>query len=275
MSLYKVKSVVSTTRPSCCKGAVIHQSVMPRSQPAKAIEIKISTVVAVSAILHAADLAALDAAMQKMTGGQSDYFDGEFAVLDVGALDLADQAIDWAALVALFKRHNLNPVAVRNASAAAQPQILAHGLSLDTLAKPREEVAPEPAAQPEPPAASPAATAPANGSMIIDAPVRAGQRVYARGTDLIVMAAVNNGAEVIADGSIHVYAPLRGRALAGASGNAQARIFAASMEPELVSIAGIYRTFENGFPKSEAQRPAQVRLVGDRLDILPLDLNGR
>ena len=107
--------------------------------------------------------------------------------------------------------------------------------------------------------------------MIIDTPVRAGQRVYARGCDLILMATVNNGAEVIADGSIHAYAPLRGRALAGASGNANARIFAVSMEPELVSIAGMYRTFEDGFPTELAHQAVQVRLVGDRIDLLALN----
>jgi septum site-determining protein MinC len=75
---------------------------------------------------------------------------------------------------------------------------------------------------------------------------------------------------VIADGSIHIYAPLRGRALAGANGNAQARIFAISMEAELVSIAGVYRTFEHGLPKDLARRAAQIRLVGDRIDVSPM-----
>jgi septum site-determining protein MinC len=106
--------------------------------------------------------------------------------------------------------------------------------------------------------------------MIIDTPVRAGQRIYARGCDLIVTAAVNNGAEIIADGSIHVYAPLNGRALAGASGDAGSRIFALSMQPELVSIAGVYRTFEEGFPDDLVRQPAQIRLVGDRIDISSL-----
>ena len=106
--------------------------------------------------------------------------------------------------------------------------------------------------------------------MVIDTPVRAGQRIYARGCDLIITAVVNNGAEIIADGSIHVYAALHGRALAGASGNAEARIFALSMQPELVSIAGVYRTFDDGFPPELALRPAQIRLHGDRLDILSL-----
>ena len=234
---------------------------MPKSQSIKPLEIKISTVVAVSAILHESDPALLDAAMRDVTGGESDYFDGELAVLDIGAIDFGECNIDWAALIALFKSYTLNPVAVRNASPEMAPQILAHGLSLDVTVKPRHEVAaPQPAPAPVPPPAL-------FGSMIIDTPVRAGQRIYARGSDLILMAAVNNGAEVIADGSIHIYAPLRGRALAGASGNAEARIFAMSMEPELVSIAGIYRTFEEGFPKDLAQHPAQIRLIGDSLDV--------
>jgi hypothetical protein len=100
-------------------------------------------------------------------------------------------------------------------------------------------------------------------TVIVDTPVRAGQRIYARGADLIVTAVVNNGAELIADGSIHVYAPLHGRALAGASGDANARIFALQLQPELVSIAGVYRTFDEGFhPKHGA--PAGTNPFGRR-----------
>jgi len=91
---------------------------------------------------------------------------------------------------------------------------------------------------------------------------------------LIITASVNNGAEVIADGSIHIYAPLRGRALAGATGNTEARIFALTMEPELVSIAGIYRTFENGFPPLKANHPVQVKLNGDSIEVSSVKLVG-
>jgi septum site-determining protein MinC len=108
-------------------------------------------------------------------------------------------------------------------------------------------------------------------TIVIDKPVRAGQRIYARGCDLVVTAAVNNGAEIIADGSIHVYSALHGRALAGAAGNPEARIFALSMAPELVSIAGVYRTFEEGFPPELARQPTQIRLIGDRIDILSVN----
>lgn len=240
------------------------------------IEIKISTVVAISTILHSADPVAIDAALQQMTGGVSDFFEDEFAVIDVGAIAATSPPIDWRSLVELLRKYRLNAVAVRGATPAMADAIRARGLALDdgsSGAKPRDQAdsasaAPGPATQPAPQPAS--AAAPPPGTMIIDTPVRAGQRIYARGCDLIVTAAVNNGAEVIADGSIHVYAPLNGRALAGASGNAEARIFALSMQPELVSIAGVYRTFDDGFPSEMARQPAQIRLVGDRIDILSL-----
>lgn len=231
----------------------------------KPIDIKISTVVAISAILHETDPAALEQALKDMTGGVADFFEDEFAVLDVAALDCQPGIIAWSALVALFKRYRLNAVAVRNAPLCLHAEIVAQGLSIDNAAVPRP--------QPEtmPPAAAQAAPPKPLDTMIIDTPVRAGQRIYARGTDLVIMAAVNNGAEIIADGSIHVYAALRGRALAGASGNAGARIFAASLEAELVSIAGVYRTFEHGHPAQTARQAMQVRLNGDRIEVLAIN----
>lgn len=243
----------------------------------KPIEIKISTVVAISAILHETDPALLDKALKEMTGGASDFFEDEFAIFDVSALDAASGAIDWAALVKLFKSYRLNTVAVRNAAPELHAEILAQGLSIDSVARP-QEVAAEPvvAAAPAAPAPAPAPAAvqqqPAQlTTVFVDTPVRAGQRIYARGADLVIMAAVNNGAEIIADGSIHIYAPLRGRALAGASGNTEARIFTTSLEAELVSIAGVYRTFENGHAAELAQKQVQIRLSGDRIDVIPVN----
>lgn len=251
---------------------------MSKSPPLP-IEIKISTVVAISAILHSADPLAIDAALQQMTGGTSDFFEDEFAVIDISAIAGDAPFIDWAALVALLKRYRLNAVAVRGAPASMMDGIRARGLALDDGAsgvRAPAEPAPAPVVTPPPPppVAAPAPVAPtpapAATTMIVDTPVRAGQRIYARGCDLIITAAVNNGAEVIADGSIHIYAALHGRALAGASGDPSARIFALSMAPELVSIAGVYRTFDEGFPPELARQPNQVRLVGDRIDILAL-----
>lgn len=251
---------------------------MSKNQIIKPIEIKISTVVAVSIILHEANLSVLENELKKMTGGVSEYFDHEFAVIDVGACDITNLNIDWPGLIGLFKSFNLNLVAVRNAPSEMEESIIAHGLSIDVVVKSRH--AEEQEARPTSVARAPenivpnvVAIAPPSipaGAMIVDTPVRAGQRIYARGADLIVTAVVNNGAELIADGSIHIYAPLRGRALAGASGDSAARIFALSMEAELLSIAGTYRTFENGLPQEVTHKPAQVRLDGDRLNVLAI-----
>ena len=265
---------------------------MSKSLFQKPIEIKISTVVAVSAILATADSIALDAALAEMTGGTTDFFEDDLAVIDVAALPAGCDPVDWAGIIALLKKYRLNPVAVRNAPPSMAAEIAAHGLSLETATKPRADEADAESAKTAAKAAAKAATAapaagkapvaaatdslPGNaGVMIIDTPVRAGQRIYARGCDLIITAVVNNGAEVIADGSIHVYNTLHGRALAGASGNPEARIFAMTMSPELVSIAGVYRTFEDGFPAEFARSPAQIRLVGDRIDILSVNSANR
>jgi len=254
---------------------------MTVKQTSKPLEIKISTVPAVSAILHDSDPDRLRSALQEMTAGVTDYFEDDFAVIDVEPLVAQGKSVDWSILTSLFKSFRLNPVAVRNAVPEMEADILAHGLSIDVVAKPRREAASE-SETPSSKESAAVATPPAaetppkpRASMIIDTPVRAGQRIYARDADLIVMAAVNNGAEIIADGSIHVYAPLRGRALAGASGNAEARIFSLSMEAELVSIAGIYNTFEDGFPSASVGKPTQVRLVGNRIDLLPINPDAR
>jgi septum site-determining protein MinC len=108
-------------------------------------------------------------------------------------------------------------------------------------------------------------------ALIIDKPLRSGQQVYARGRDLVVLSMVNPGAEVIADGHIHVYAPLRGKAIAGARGDASARILTLCLEPELVSIAGVYRTSENPLPDPLRGKPAQIRLADDKLVMEPLN----
>ena len=261
---------------------------MSKNQTRKPLEIKISTVVAVAALLGDTDLAKVSAALSQVTGGTPDYFEDEFTVIDLGNL-LAPPvpgSIAWPELIALFRSHRLNPVAVRNAPESLEDEIRAFGLSIDGMdqsrtfeltpppSPPQAElsaaVTPAPTPAPKPVPAQVAETAAATPSVVtkvIDTPVRSGQRVYARGGDLVVMATVNPGAEVIADGSIHVYAPLRGRALAGAAGSADAFIIATSMEAELVSIGGVYRTFEDGWPKELKGQAVQVLLQDERLEL--------
>ena len=105
--------------------------------------------------------------------------------------------------------------------------------------------------------------------LFIDKPVRSGQQIYARDTDLIIMGTVSPGAEVIADNNIHIYGPLRGRALCGVSGNESTRIFCSSLEAELVSVAGSFRMLET-IPEELRGKPAQIWLDQDRLNIEPL-----
>ncbi|MCW5640757.1 MAG: septum site-determining protein MinC [Rhodoferax sp.] len=158
--------------------------------------------------------------------------------------------------------------AAAGAAAPAQPTAVATAdLFGDTAvaAPPMAAPAPEPAAS-----AAPGPEAQTAPTRVIDRPLRSGQRVYARGGDLVVLGLVSHGAEVIADGNIHVYGPLRGRAIAGANGDAEARIFAAAMEPELISIAGTYRTTDKPLADDVLGKPAQVRLDGDKMLIEPL-----
>ncbi len=238
--------------------------------------------VAVAAVLGETDQAKLSSALAQVTGGTPDYFEDEFTVIDLGGVLPPPEpgTIDWAELIALFRSHRLNPVAVRNAPTALEAEIRAQGLSIDGMEQSRNfELTPPPSPPKQAPEPAPVVTAPvaasaasSSSTMIIDTPVRSGQRVYARGGDLVVMATVNAGAEVIADGHIHVYAPLRGRALAGASGNGDARIFSTAMEAELVSIGGVYRTFDEGWPKDLAGKPVQVQMKDDRLELSAISL---
>ncbi len=234
------------------------------------IEFKGTTLPVVSVTLHSLEPARLTTTASELFGDDA-FFDGDAAVLELDTVDPAEQDTpDWATIRALLGKHGLHVVGVRGASAALAASAAAAGLpGITALKRPSRAMAePAPAKQPEPPAPPPPPAEPppapqpsaAAPTLIIDRPLRSGQQAYARGGDLVVLAAVNAGAEVIADGSIHIYAPLRGRALAGASGDTGARIFTTRFEAELVSIAGVYRTFETCIPDALAGKPVQVQL---------------
>ena len=239
------------------------------------IQFKGTTLKIILIQLSTVDVSALRLALQELTGNSPDFFGDELALLDFSDAGALPETADWGAIRQLLGESGLHAIAVHGLGDALAAGAAAAGLpqaSSDALARrsppprpssetpaasvpPAPTAAPTPSAAPvPPPAALPAAT------LIVDKPLRSGQRVYARGGDLIVTAMVSAGAEVIADGSIHVYAPLRGRALAGANGNADARIFTTSLEAELVSIAGMYRTFEAGVPADLARQPAVISL---------------
>jgi septum site-determining protein MinC len=235
------------------------------------IQFKGTTLKIIQTQLRSSDPTALHAALAELTGNSPDFFENELAVLDFSQAEALPEHADWPAVCALLKNSGLNAIATlglppalaADAAAAGLPEVGADALGRPTRTKPAAEPppAPAPAAVAPPPPPPPAPEAPR--TVTLDKPLRSGQRFYARGCDLIVTAMVSAGAEVIADGNIHVYAPLRGRALAGASGDRAARIFTTSLEAELVSVAGLYRTFEAGVPAELARQPATISLVGE------------
>lgn len=254
------------------------------------IQFKGTALKIIQAQLRTADVALLHAALAELTGNSPDFFENDLAVLDFSNAESLPESADWPAIRQLLRASGLHAAATLGlpeglAAAAEQaglPTISASALSRPARAKAAEAAPPPPAvAESTPLPAQEAAPAlvpepePPPRTITLDKPLRSGQRFYAKGCDLIVTAMVSAGAEVIADGNIHVYAPLRGRALAGASGDKSARIFTTSLEAELVSVAGLYRTFEAGVPADLARQPATVSLSGDgepRLTVAPLAL---
>jgi septum site-determining protein MinC len=278
--------------------------VSEESAPA-AFELRSASLTAVALMLKTTDLDRLAAALAAQFGDTPSLFDHDPVVVDLTQLgdDSQGAVIDFTALAELLRRQRLLPAAVRGGSDDQKAAALAAGLGEAALAetrpvppKPRApspsvpapaealvEALPDPLPEAAPDAApetlsetavdappEPIAEASAATTLTVDKPLRSGQQVYAKGGDLVVLAAVNPGAEVIADGNIHVYGPLRGRAVAGAKGNTSARIFSTCMEPELVAIAGTYRTTENPLPEQVLGKTAQIRLDGDRLVFEPL-----
>jgi septum site-determining protein MinC len=238
------------------------------TSPDPSFELRNATLTLMALVLRTTDLDLLSRALEERFGPTPALFEHDPVVIDLSAVAEVAEPIDFGALGALLQARRMLPVGVERGSAAQMEAALAAGFgeastyAAPTLRGADRRAAPKPAAAPAPVAAT---------TRVIDRPLRSGQQVYARGGDLVVMAAVNFGAEVIADGHIHVYAPLRGRAIAGARGNPAARIFSTCMEPQLVSIAGTYRTSETALPPEVLGRPAQVRLAGDALVVEALE----
>ena len=175
----------------------------------------------------------------------------------VGVVALATQGWAGEAGLPLLEARDRRVSAAKPDEAEPAP-VVADAVAAATTAEP----APEPA---------PTQISAGGQTLVVDRPLRSGQQIYAKG-DLVVLAPVSHGAEIIAEGNIHIYAPLRGRALAGVHGNHDARIFCTCLEPELISIAGIYRTTENPLPADILGKAVQIRLEEEKLMIEPLRL---
>jgi len=238
-----------------------------------AFELKDTRLSLATVVLHQADPAVLAEELQQRLGETPNFFDDDPVVLDLTPLREHAAPLAFAAIVAALRKHRMRPSMVAGGSPAQMADALAAGLPVAPEAQPAPkprtvevEVIREVVREVEREVAVHVPT------LVVDKPLRSGQQAYAKGGDLVVHAVVNAGAEVLADGNIHVYGPLRGKAVAGSRGNADARIFTTCLEAELIAIAGVYRTTETPLPKDVAGKPAQVRLVDGVLVMTPLQV---
>ena len=188
------------------------------------------------------------------------FFQQTALSLDLELLGEAPEAAQVRAVIDAMRRVGMLTVGLTE-GAAWVPE-LARSLSLPVMGRPPRAVPRQPAA---PAVATPVVAEPrATTALQHVRPVRSGQKVYARDRDLIVTATVGAGAEVIADGCVHIYGVLRGRVMAGTRGDASARVFCQEFRAELVAIAGVFRVFETLPPELEGQ-PVQAWLTDDEL----------
>lgn len=241
----------------------------------------------------ALDLAAIQHLVAEQVAAAPRLLTGAAVALDLDAVEAQLQPAQLEELLGVLRLCGLKPVAVACTSDSKLAE-LAEGVGLPAIADYRrghnasdaasssgEQVIPAaataaaeptvttPAPSPEPAPAA-AESAPVQAPTLrIDTPVRSGQQLYARGGDLVLTATVSAGAEVIADGCIHVYGRLSGKAVAGALGDTSAQIYCLNFDAELVSIAGRFRVFENVPPEFKG-KACHLYLSGDRLQIQPL-----
>lgn len=219
--------------------------------------------------LKSADLSAIKLELAEKVTQSPAFFQRSPLVFGLEQLTDAEQdSFDLAGLCLICRDLTLIPTATRGANPRLQNESSKLGLAVLPRSKTKQSeltqdapVAAETEEATKPPAASP--------TRIITTPIRSGQQIYARGGDLIVMAAVSAGAEVLADGNIHIYGALRGRALAGVQGDENARIFCSSQEAELVAVAGQFMVDEV-LRTNHWKEAVQIYLAGGRIQIAPL-----
>lgn len=217
------------------------------------------------------NLEALDRQLAAKVAQAPNFFSNTPLVLALDKLPAGAGAIDLPGLMRVCRQHGLRTLAIRAnriediaAAIAIDLPVLPPSGARERLIEPAIEVVPEPKKPEKPPEPT------IRPTKIITIPVRGGQMVYAEGCDLVVISSVSPGAELMADGNIHVYGPMRGRALAGHKGNTKARIFCQQLSAELVSIAGNYKVSEDLRRDPLWGAGVQISLSSDMLNITRL-----
>jgi septum site-determining protein MinC len=199
------------------------------------------------------------------------FFQRTAVCVDLSDLEKAPETHEIKAILEAVRRAGMLAVGLASASAEIEAlEALANAVNLPILTAFRPASYPVAAVEPLPRvAAEPVESVVGIAAMIQQQLVRSGQQIYARNRDLVITAGVGAGAEVIADGCVHIYGSLRGRAMAGARGQLSARVFCQEFHAELVSIAGVFRVFET-LPAALAGKPVQAWLDGEELHFAPV-----
>jgi len=235
-------------------------------------------------ILHiqTTSISAIESELVQRLSKALKFFENAPVVIDLNAIRHSGQDFDFGGLMKLLSQQHLIPVGVKNGSnqlnalaVSAGLAILQNGVtqqSIEEKTSSRESAtqAEAQAKTQEPQDSVPPSEVKQNISKVVTQPVRSGQQVYAKGGDLIILAPVNHGAEIIADGNIHVYSTMRGRALAGVRGDVNTSIFCQSMAAELVAIAGNFRVFEDDMPAEIKSKAVRIHLDDEQLVITQL-----
>lgn len=238
-----------------------------------ACEIRFGQVGITQVRIRTTDVNALHEELGARLKAAPQLFERSGVCVDFSALEAVPEADKARALLEAVRWAGMLPVGIAQVGVdqgGEAVEALARALDLPLLA-PSRAASKAPAEASKSKAASvPAKPVETARTLVHQQPVRSGQRVYAKSRDLIVTTAVGAGAEVMADGCVHVYGVLRGRALAGAQGDATARVFCQEFHAELVSIAGVFRVFESLPPELEG-KAVQAWLQGEDLRFAPID----
>ena len=220
--------------------------------------------------LQSADLPMFEAQLSDKLKQAPKFFNHAPIILDLQKVNSSapsnEGAVDFLELKQLLVRLGLIPVGVKGVTPKQKEGALSAGFALLQESKTTDASTDAAALQAK---THPTSPLPQAASLIIKTPVRSGQQIYAKGGDLIILASVSHGAEILADGNIHVYGTLRGRALAGIMGDTRAHIFCQCLEAELLSIAGRYKMSED-IERAAWRIPAMASLTEDHLSICPL-----
>jgi septum site-determining protein MinC len=238
--------------------------------PRTVIDIRYSEVGLVQVRIRTTDPHAIQNELAARVAAAPHFFRRIAVCLDLSALEKTPEVAEIHAVIEAVRRVGMLSVGL--AGDVVELETVASALNLPILSSFRTPTRPAPVLEPEQAAPTTPEPAPADSNvstLIHIQPVRSGQRIYARNRDLIVNAGVAAGAEVIADGCLHIYGPLRGRAMAGARGDPAARVFCQEFDAELVSIAGVFRVFET-IPAELAGMPVQAWLAGEDLHFAPI-----